>query len=262
MKWLKRLGIVVGFLYLVAMASLYFIQDDVLFLPDRLPDSYRFSQGMEVEIEVDQDVALNCLHVKGPSPKGVVLYLHGNRGSNRRCLRQAENLMNEGFDLFMPDYRGYGKSDGVMESQRQVFADIQKVYDHLVQSYDESDIHVVGYSLGSAMASFLAAENEPQSVTLVAPFYSIVDMKNKRIPIVPNFLLKYPFCNNKNLAKTKCPIYIFHGTEDELIPYDSAERLAQIRPNETQLVALEGTGHRGAIFNRRLGREFTRILHR
>ncbi len=248
-KVLIRLVAILGITYIVACGVLYVGQDELIFDPSKLDESYTFRYGQEVEVEVDKGIYLNCLYLQETNSRGVVLYLHGNRGSNRRCLRQAEMLMGNGFDIFMVDYRGFGKSDGEITSQKQLYSDMQKVYDHLRQSYDESEIVIVGYSLGTGMASYLASQNDPRHLFLVAPYISFIDLKDRRFPLIPDFLVKYPLDNRKNLAAVNCPVTIFHGDDDEVIPFDSSQKLAGLNPALIELVRLDDAGHRRSIFH-------------
>ncbi|MFQ5448656.1 MAG: serine aminopeptidase domain-containing protein, partial [Saprospiraceae bacterium] len=110
MKLLKRAIALAAILYAVLCAGLFLGQERILFHPGKLPEDYVFRAGEEVEIGVDDGVSLNCLWLKEPASKGVILYLHGNKGSNRRCLHQAQTMTGNGYDIFMPDYRGFGKS--------------------------------------------------------------------------------------------------------------------------------------------------------
>ena len=247
-------------LYVLGCIALYLAQENIIFLPDKLPESYQFRQGEEVEIQVDADIYLNCLFVKQFPSKGVILYLHGNKGSNARCLRQAERLMGLGYDIFMPDYRGFGKSDGSIRSEKQLLSDAQKVYDHLKSRYDESQIVVIGYSLGTGIASYLAAENDPQQVILNSPYVSFIDLKDRRIPFIPDFLVKYPLSNAQHLSQANEKVTLFHGTNDELIPYDSSISLSQIDPSRINLVPLEDSGHRRAIFHNAFSNGVSRLI--
>lgn len=250
MNWLKRIGYTFLFLYLLLCTVLFFFQKRIIFYPDRLPESHVFRAGEEVEIQVEKDLRLNCLWVKEPPSKGVILYLHGNRGSNRRCLHQAQKMSGLGYDLFMPDYRGYGKSDGRVENDRQLYGDVQKVYDFLKEQYAEDKIVIVGYSIGSGMASYLAANNRPQQLLLLAPYVSLLDMKNRHVPIIPDFLMKFQLRNDQHLAKVTCPVTMFHGTSDRVIPYESSKILQKINDRLIELVTLENESHRGTIFSR------------
>ncbi len=248
MKWLKRLGIVLVFGYALACCGLYFSQERLIFHPDKLGEDYVFSEGEEVELPVGDGISLNCLWMKEPDSKGAILYLHGNRGSNRRCSHQAQTMAGGGYDIFMPDYRGFGKSDGEIVSEEQLFDDVQAAYDFLKKHYSEDQIVVVGYSIGSGMASYLAANNHPQQLVLLAPYTSVVDLKNGMAPFLPDFLLKYPLRSQAFLQKVKFPVTLFHGEFDEVIPFSCSEKLQAINPALFKLVSLP-EGHRGVIFN-------------
>lgn len=257
MKKLKIIGLILGVLYALTCVSSYMLQERIIFDPYVLPEDYDFQIGQEVEIEVEKNIFLNTIWIKEPPSKGVILYLHGNRGSIRRCLRQTQGMRGNGYDIFMPDYRGYGKSDGKIVSEEKLHQDAQKVYDFLKQYYAENQIIIIGYSLGTGMATRLAANNAPQQLVLVAPYLSMVDLKNRWTPFLPDFLIKYPLRSNLWIPKIKTPITIFHGTKDEVIPYDSSEKIKVLNSALISLIPLEGVGHRGALFNdlfrRRLG---------
>ena len=248
-------------MYAVGCLFLYFLQENLIFNPTALPESYVFKEGQEVEIQVEEDIYLNCLLLKNSSSKGVILFLHGNRGSNRRCLRQASVFVDSDYDIFMPDYRGYGKSDGTIENQEDLLSDVQAVYDYLLTLYDESSIAIVGYSLGTGPASFLAANNDPQQLFLVAPYTSFIDLKNQRFPLVPDFLVKYPLNNTKFLPQTSCPVIIFHSPGDEVIPFSSSKVLSALDEGRITLVELSGAGHRGSIFHQDVRSYVSRSLH-
>ncbi len=250
MKWLKRIAYFFVFVYIILCIGLYFVQDRIIFHPHPIDQSHQFRTGIEVELKVEEGVFMNCLWIKEPNAKGAILYLHGNRGNIRRCIRQAQMMEGNGYDLFLVDYRSYGKSDGQLKSEEQLFADVQIAYDFLKKSYPENRIAIVGYSIGTGMASYIAAHNNPQQLALVAPYVSLLDLKNRYIPIIPGFLMKFRFRNDLYLPMVKCPVTIFHGTDDNVIPYDSAVDLEALDPKKIKLITLKGVSHRGAIFSR------------
>jgi uncharacterized protein len=258
MKPLKIISIALLSLYGLGCGILYIAQDQIIFNAEPLSEDFKFRKGEEVEIEVEQNLFINNVLLKEPSPKGAILYLHGNKGNNRRCIRQAETFEGLGYDIMIPDYRGYGKSDGVIESEEQLFSDVQKVYNHLKSSYDESKIIIVGYSLGTGMASYLAAHNQPSQLVLIAPYLNFYDLKDRFIKIVPDFLVKYPLNNKKYLQSVKCPISILHGSIDEIIPYESSTLLASTN-QKIKLFTLEGTNHRSAIFHNQVRKLISNI---
>ena len=260
MKWLKRLGIFFLILYILLCGALYVMQEELLFLEDKLPSNHTFRTGQEVQLEVEEGIALSCLMMREQNAKGVILYLHGNKGSIRRCIGQAQSMAGNQYDIFMPDYRSYGKSDGNPKSESQLYADVQVIYDYLKKSYAEENIVVVGYSLGTGMASYLAAHNKPQQLALVAPYFSIVDMKNRILPIIPTFLMKYQFRTNEFLPKVTCPVNLFHATNDRVIYYDSAKKLEAINPSQIKLHTQEGGNHRSIIFSELFRRTMSELL--
>ena len=261
METLKGIAKTIFIMYAILCLGLYFGQDSMIFNPHKLQEDYHFSSTNEVEIEVDKEVFLNALWIREENPKGVILYLHGNRGSNRRCQRQAMSLSDNGYDILMVDYRGYGKSDGEIYSQEQVYADVQKVYDYLKESYREDQIILAGYSLGSGMASYLAANNAPKQLIMVAPYVNFYELKKRYVPIyIPNFLIKYPLDNASHLKEVNCPVTLFHGTMDRVIPYEHSEQLVAMFGDKVNLVTLEKESHRGAIFNGLFRRKFGELI--
>jgi len=247
-KWLKRLGIFLACLYLVLATVIYVKQEALIFHPRAHAANYSYGNYPETWIETPDGTRLHGLHLRGGG-KGVILYLHGNVGDNGRSLYQTRSVQDLGYDLFLVDYRGFGKSEGHLSSEADMTEDLQAVYDHLKAEYPEDRIILAGYSLGSGPASYLAANNQPGAVVLVAPYTSLTDMKNRFFSIFPDFLLKYRLDNRSNLARSASPVYILHGTDDELIPLAMGKELEALAPDRIKLVELNGVGHRGAILN-------------
>ena len=249
MKALKWIGIVLLALYAIVCVVVYFMQERIFFQPDKLSDRHVFRQGEEIELEVAENLFIHCLLLKEENSQGLVIYFHGNKGSNRRCLHQAYGLMGNQYDILMPDYRGFGKSDGKITSEKQLYHDAEAVYQYALQHYDENDIILVGYSMGTGMVTHLASQHNPAHVVLNSPYISFIDLKNRKFPLVPDFLIKYPLNNKKQIAQIKSQVTIFHGTTDDLIPYDSAESLQAVDPDRIELIPMRNTSHRRAIFS-------------
>ncbi len=236
-------------LYIVGCGILYTQQESILFFADPLPPDHIYRKGIEHRIEVDDGIEISCYWLKTPNPKGVIIYLHGNKGNIRRCIRQSEMMEGLGYDIFMPDYRGFGKSDGEVISDDQFYADVQIVYDLMKEEYGEDNIVLVGYSMGSGPSTYLAGQNKPKELFLLSPFKSIVDMKDRYIPFVPDFLVKYQFPNWKYLQQTTCPVTMFYSDVDEVVLPESSLALAEYSDHE-ELIILSGVSHRGMIFQR------------
>lgn len=263
MKWMKRLAIALGVLYLVISTLLFAFQERLLFHPRPRPESHQYGDFVEEWIQLSDGDRLHALRLpaEGGQGEGVILYLHGNVGDNGRSLRQTRPLAASGYDRFLVDYRGFGKSEGVIDEEADMTEDLQAVYDRLQQEYGEERIILAGYSMGSGPATYLAANNHPAGMVLVAPYTSLVDMKNEFFWMFPDLLMKYELNNYRHLAASSCPVYIVHGTADKLIPFRMAESLRNLDPERIKLVPLAGVGHRGAVLNSAFGDAVEALIH-
>ena len=120
---------------------LYFVQEKLIFFPEKLEKEYKFGFNEtfeELNFKTGDNVLLNGILFKADTSKGLIFYLHGNAGSLKSWGEIARTYTDLNYDLFMLDYRGYGKSEGAISSQDQLFRDIQTVYDNLKTKYDEN----------------------------------------------------------------------------------------------------------------------------
>jgi alpha-beta hydrolase superfamily lysophospholipase len=248
---LAILKIILG-VYVVVCAALFFLQERMIFFPEVLNIDHRFRFDQKFEElrfkTADGDI-LHGLLFKADTTKGLIFYLHGNAGSVDSWGRVAEKYTALNYDVFILDYRGYGKSEGNIFSEEQFFSDAQMAYDAMKERYDESKICIFGYSIGTGVATRLAADNRPKMLVLHAPYYSLVDMMKKHYPIIPTFILKYRFETNRYLVLCTMPVVIFHGNADEVIPSESSEMLKESFKPSDRLVILEGQGHNGISDN-------------
>lgn len=234
------------FIYSVIALILYLVQDRFIFYPTKLAQNYPFDEFPEAEerfFETEPGIQINALHFKVDNPKGTIYYLHGNaRGLDSWGL-EAANLTRFGYNLLMPDYRGYGKSSG-KASEANMHKDCLFIYNQLKSEISESDIIVYGRSLGSGVATQLATKVNPAFLILETPLLSITTLAQKTIKILPvALLLNTQFRNDKFIDKINCPVHMFHGTEDELIPYRDAVELAKIIPGKDHLTTIPGGTH-------------------
>lgn len=264
---MKRfLGIIlkiVAFLYGLMCVLLFFFQEKLIFLPQKLDEGFEFQFEQpftEININTKDFKKLNGLLFKSDSSKGVVFYLHGNAGNLNSWGNVAKTYTDLHYDVFMLDYRGYGKSEEEITGQEEIFDDIQLSYNELKKTYSENKIIVLGYSIGTGLAAKVASTNNPKLLILQAPYVSLVDMMKTSYSFVPTFLLKYKFETNVYLKSCKMPIVIFHGDKDEIIPYKSSQKLQEVFKSTDKLITLNGQGHNGITDNLEYKKELTKIL--
>jgi len=239
----------------VSLFVYYFIylkQEKAMFFPEKLPSDYQFNFAQdfqEIFVETKDGNKLNGLLFKSKESKGLIFYLHGNGGSLRSWGEISPYYIELGFDLFILDYRGYGKSEGQISSESQFYSDVQTAFDEISKPYKEKAIIILGYSIGTGPAAWLASQNSADLLILQAPYYSIKDLKNQWYPIIPDFFIKYKFETFHHLAKVKAPVVIIHGERDEIISYQSSVKLQQHFKKGDSLFPLKNQMHNGMSFN-------------
>ncbi|MEO9890979.1 alpha/beta fold hydrolase [Aurantibacter sp.] len=264
MNWGLIISIVIGLFILLNIVA-YFLQERLIFKPEKLPEDFEFQYTNQVfdeyNIEVDDGVNLNGVHFKVREPKGIVLYLKGNSRSLKGWGKFAIDFTRHGFDVLMIDYRGFGKSTG-MRTEEGIKKDLQYAYDELKKQVEEKYIVLYGRSLGSGFAAKLASTNNPRMLILDAPYYSMRHIAKKYMPIMPmSLLLRFPIKTYRWIEYVKCPIKIIHGTNDKLIPFKTSIKLSKINAKRTRLYTIIDGGHNNLHTYPQYHRFLEEILH-
>lgn len=247
--WLIGLLAAPVVMYGVVLAGIGLKQEDLLFHPEPLPAGFSFAglyppeQDFE-ELRIPVDGAeLNALLFRQPASRGLVFYLHGNAGNLVSWTRNIAFYRQLGFDLFMLDYRGFGKSSGRIASEAQLHADVRAAWARVAPAYAGKPVVILGRSLGSGLATRLAADAPPALLVLVTPYTSVERLATEQFPLVPAALLKYPLHTDRLIGEVKSPILIAHGDADELIPFDHARQLAAASGERATLLRVDGARH-------------------
>ena len=152
-----------------------------------------------------------------------------------------------GYDFFVYDYRGFGKSRG-KKSEAAFHQDAMDMHTFLRAHYSENQIGLYGRSLGAAMASKLATQVSTPYLILETPFSSIPSLFYTYYPIFPRiFFFRFHFSNYASLPKVKAPIVIFQGTADRVVPYRNAVKLKEVLKPGDLFITLEGGKHRNSM---------------
>lgn len=242
----KRLTYIAGgiiLLWLVGNLFTAVLQDYFIFRFQSLPKDYQFniSKTFEEVTIARPDGEIHGLYFPKDSARGVVLFFHGNRGTVERWADVADQFLSRGYAVFMPDYRGYGKSYGTRTEQ--IFYDDAVASYQWVQKKFDGEIIVYGRSIGSAAASYVAAHSNCNQLILETPLYSIKDLFYTYLPFLPPvFSFKYEFKNHFYLDQYHGKINIIAGGDDGVVPLRSAGKLRNhLKPTDTMVVIEEGS---------------------
>lgn len=247
------LSIALLLLFFWLMGNLFTLQwqDYFIFRPQKLPIDYEYAFEApfnEIFLDIPDGGRLNALWFKQINAKGVILFFHGNAGSLARWGHLHHIFHQLGYDYFVYDYRGYGKSTG-KRTEQFLYEDALTVFEYAKQFYAEDQIVLFGRSMGSAFASRVAAVGKVKMVILETPFYSMRRLFYSYYPFLPHvFFFKYHFSNHHYLRKVECPIYIFQGTRDWVVPYKCAARLKKHLKPTDKFITVPGGSHNNLLF--------------
>lgn len=243
--WISILS-VLGLIYGGLCLLFYFGQDFFFFRPERLPHWFTYNYPFpfsEVNFEMEDGGVVNALHFKVPNSRGVVFYIKGNSRSIKGWGKFARDFVGKGYDFFILDYRGFGKSRG-KRTEEILYNDLQHVYKWLAEHYEEEQIILYGRSLGSGLATRIASWNHPSMLILDCPYFSFLyHIKRYGFFLPVGLLLRYHIRTDRFIKKVSCPVHILTGVKDRLIPMKQSLMLQQLMPNRIQVYPIPGAGH-------------------
>ena len=248
MKILKTSLYLLATFYFLSIAVAYIFQKQLIFQGKLLPQDYKFSFSLpheEINLTAKDGTKINAIYIKtSETPKGVVLYFHGNADNLQRWANYHTDFTQRGYDFFAIDYRSYGKTKGSPEFEN-LYSDARVAYDFVKRKYPTEQIILYGRSLGTGIATHLATTATAQRLILETPYNTIRSvMSTSFIPLYMPFSLKYPLENVHSLPQVPIPVTVFHGTKDELIAYELAEKLRPVLKENDTFITIPGGGHK------------------
>jgi fermentation-respiration switch protein FrsA (DUF1100 family) len=256
---LLSIVIVAAGAYALILLFLFVNQSRLLYLPD-LP-SRTLGPGPDavglayetIHIVTEDDVRLHGWFVPSPSPRGVVLFFHGNAGNISHRLDSLKIFHDLKFSTLIVDYRGYGASEGRI-SENGTYRDAEAAWRYLTEErgVPAAQIVLFGRSLGGAVAAYLASRQDPAALIVESGFVSVPDMAAKLYPWFPaRWLARIGYPTGEFLGAATCPVLIVHSRDDEIIPYDQGEALFERAGQPKQFLTLRGDHNGGFLLSGR-----------
>jgi len=149
-----------------------------------------------------------------------------------------------GVGVLVVDYPGYGASGG-RATETGIYEAADLAYHALVrrEDVDPARVFVYGRSLGTVAATHTAATRPVAGLILESPFTNAREMSGQHYGLFPRFILRLRLDNLGTIARVRCPVLVFHGTADLLVPPRMGEAVARAAPGPVELVWIEGAGH-------------------
>jgi fermentation-respiration switch protein FrsA (DUF1100 family) len=224
-----------------------FSERGIVFFPDPYLIGTPADFGLEYEevwFTAEDGVKLHGWWVPKPGAP-VWLWFHGNAGNISHRLENIKLLVEEvGVQVFIFDYREYGKSEGGI-CREGTFKDAAAAYRYLTGTRGISgpDIILFGRSLGTALATDLALKGPCRALILESPFTNSKEMAKRLAPFLFDWRPKVPYDNLGRIGYVQVPVLIIHGTHDEIIPVDMARRVFAAAAEPKELYLISGSHH-------------------
>ena len=196
--------------------------------------------------QVKNNIRLHGWFLPREKPRYALLFLHGNAGNISDRLEKARGWVHRNVSVLLLDYRGYGKSQGQIKHGDDLIKDGEAAVKWLCEkkNYSSDQIILYGESIGAVPAIELASREKFKAIILEAPFTYIKELAKKHYGMAPDFMLQdFLMDNESKISGLKSPIFILHGTEDEVVPFEMGNRLFQKAPAPKQFLAISGAHH-------------------
>src|SRR5436190_17454354 len=246
------LGLVLAYVVLLVLAWLF--QERLAFPAPRapLPDPTRVgvANGEKIELVMKDGTRLvgwylraTALHRPSP-PSPALLWFYGNGENIASIWPIVREFQPPHAALLIVDYPGYGGSGG-RATEAGMYGAADAAYAALAgrPEVDPQRIYAYGRSLGTAAATYTATHHPVAGLILESPFTNATDMARHAYRIFPPFIVRLSLDNLGRMKQVRCPVLLFHGTADRLVPLAMGMQVAAAARGPVEVVLLQGSGH-------------------
>lgn len=246
LRVIYTLAAVVVLAYVAAVGYMYVNQRDLLFkasgeLPE--PGAVGLSDLDVVSLPMSDGVVLTAWSAPAVAEGApTVLFFHGQSGNLGDRADRMREILNSGYGLLAPSYRGFPGSEGQPSEVAFVYDGLE-LFDRLTEQGEPVVLH--GQSLGTGVAAAVAAQRPTaELLVLEAPFTATVDVAGERYPWLPvNLLMQDKFATRDVIDQIEVPTLIFHGTDDVVVPVHHSEALAALSGDNVRLFLIPDGTH-------------------
>ncbi len=237
----------VAFAYALAVIALAAFQRKLQYFPDRrltalAQTGMRDGEGLRITTTDGERLVAWFFPAKDGLP--LILYFHGNGGALVDRVPRFRMLTARGYGLLAVSYRGYGGSTG-SPTRRGLMLDGEAAYrETRARGYNGSRIVIMGASLGTGVATALAATHEAAALVLEVPYSTALDVASTHYPFFPvRWLMLDRFRSDLAIHRVHIPVLMVHGEEDDVIPISSVKRLFDLANEPKAFVSVPDGGH-------------------
>lgn len=226
--------------YLGSLAYLYFNQRNMIYHPDTARPA-TVNGVQDAKVSTKDNLTLWGWFLPPQGDKPIVILFHGNAGNYSHRISKAMAMNEQGYGVILAEYRGYGGNPGRPDKEGLLNDGRAWMEFALAQN---RPVIIYGESIGSAIATAMAAENDAAGLILEAPFDSLVGVAQSIYPVVPvSLLLKDKFDSAVLIKNVKAPKLFIHGERDRTVPIRFGKALFEAAGEPKSFVSIDSAAH-------------------
>jgi len=231
------IGFIILFIRYIETRGIFFPEKEIKVYPSVLNLPFE-----DIYIKTEDGARINGWFIPRSNARYTLLFFHGNAGNIEHRLDKLVMLREAGVNIFIIDYRGFGKSEGRL-TEEGFYLDANAAYNYLVNSRKirPEEIILYGESLGTAVVIDLASKVKVAAIIVEGAFSGGRDMARKIYPFLPAFLFSNKFDSLKKIKKVQAPKLFIHSINDEIVPFALADKLYQAASAPRELIELIGS---------------------
>lgn len=243
--------------YGLLLVYMFIVQPRLVFLPDLPsrtlgpgPDAIGLAYE-DIHIETEDNIRLHGWFVPAPAARGVVLFFHGNAGNISHRRESIELFHHLGLNVFIIDYRGYGRSEG-SPSEQGLYQDANAAWLYLTaeKGFDPENVIIFGRSLGGAAAAKLASGVQARGLILESTLSSARDFARAVFRILSRLVvMRYDFNIAQYIQRVNYPVLVLHSPEDEIMPFHLGEKVYDLANQPKHFVRMRGDHNNGFLLS-------------
>ena len=237
---------------LLINAWMYLQQPQMVFYPIRELYQKPTDWGLDYEdvtLKTADGIQLNGWYIPHQQSEHVLLFFHGNAGNISHRRDSIEIFHRLGLNVFITDYRGYGKSKG-KPSEQGVYQDATAAWQYLTKEkgFTPDQVLIFGRSLGGAVSAKLASEVHARGLILESTFSSARDFARVVFPVLSRLvMIRYDFNTAENIQRVRYPVLVLHSPDDEIMPFHLGEKIYQSAHQPKSFIRMTGDHNYGFL---------------
>jgi len=234
-----------AFFIIIFLTGIRYIEKHSIYFPMKEFFTSPKTAGLpyeEIYFETSDNKRLNSWFIPNDKAKFTLIFCHGNAGNISHRIEKILLLHKLGLNVFIFDYRGYGKSQG-SPCESGLYKDAIAAYNYLTKKREisEDDIILYGESIGGAVAIDLAHKVKVRALITEETFTSIRDMVKVAYPFLPYFIFSSRFNCISKIREVECSKLVIHSIDDEIVPFYLGERLFNAAKPPKKFLKIRGS---------------------